>query len=99
MRGDAKVFFPRLHLTLVESELQKVNIVRLNKASRVFSEAFLIGSVQTYGDDFIDGFFPFNKVGDYSSAVGCVPSVLSQVAVRMSCSPFEARKPPDQYSL
>lgn len=51
-------------------ELQKVNIMRLNKASNLFSEALLIGSVQTYRDDFIDGFSPSIKWGDYSMGGG-----------------------------
>lgn len=38
-----------------------MNIMRLNKASNLFSEALLIGSVQTYRDDFIDGFSPSIK--------------------------------------
>lgn len=44
-------------------ELQKVNIMRLNKASNLISEDLLIGSVQTYREDFIDGFSPSIKWG------------------------------------
>lgn len=38
-----------------------MNIMRPNKASNLFSEALLIGSVQTHRDDFIDGFSPSIK--------------------------------------
>lgn len=73
-------------------ELQKVNIMRLNKASNLFSEALLIGPVQTDVQGWLYWWvFPFNKVGGLQLRVGCVPSVQSQVAVKMSCSPSEAR--------